>query len=313
MRRPFRRKLGAAITAAAVITTVQLAFAPAGRCGDAPVQKLEVNPVFARVIPPPGWLSDHTEAWVEEHAAYRAACRDPEVVDEIRYLNRVIASSQFGLDTFNVKVNGNAMAALEAKQAIDEMHRDIITADKLAARLDALPTCTDTQTATAVRAGPTVPATASSAPPPTAVTAVTFPGPTAPTPPSEAAGPVAPVPVPAPAATPPTPPTAAASPIALPSAPAPTAATASQADTPQRVVIQFDDRLPALTQAGIRAFRAAVDAARSGKKPEIAIEGCDAKANFSNGSQCARRRASLEALLAQNGVHDPKSLFADLH
>jgi len=77
-------------------------------------------------------------------------------------------------------------------------------------------------------------------------------------------------------------------------------------------VIRFDNRVAALTPSGIRAFDQAVSAARSGRQIQIAVEGCEAKADFANGSPCARRLLSLKQMLAENGVRDPKRLLADI-
>jgi hypothetical protein len=104
------------------------------------------------------------------------------------------------------------------------------------------------------------------------------------------------------------------SPVSPPAAPPPQVAIIRPTpSSPQRLVIQFEDRSPALTPAGTQAFKEAVDALHGGKTVTIAIEGCDAKADFSNGSVCGRRRASLLALFAQNGVQDPQRLLADNH
>jgi hypothetical protein len=78
------------------------------------------------------------------------------------------------------------------------------------------------------------------------------------------------------------------------------------------VVIRFDDRMPALTPLGIRAFDEAVNALRGGQPIELAIDGCDAGADFTNGSACARRRLSLAEMLAAAGVRDTKRLLAGI-
>jgi hypothetical protein len=71
--------------------------------------------------------------------------------------------------------------------------------------------------------------------------------------------------------------------------------------------------VPALTPSGIRAFDQAVGAVRSGRMIEIAIEGCDAGGDFSNGSTCLRRVRSIARRLAENGVRDPQRLISEFH
>jgi hypothetical protein len=46
---------------------------------------------------------------------------------------------------------------------------------------------------------------------------------------------------------------------------------------------------------------------------QLAIEGCDLGADYSDGSPCARRLSSLKELFAQNGVRDTKRLLAGIH
>jgi hypothetical protein len=97
-------------------------------------------------------------------------------------------------------------------------------------------------------------------------------------------------------------------------APATAERTAAAAAPPppdeDRLVIRFDDRLAALTPSSIRAFTEAVADVKSGKPVQLAIEGCDANADFSSGAPCARRLRSIEHRLKQAGVQDPKRLFA---
>jgi hypothetical protein len=78
-----------------------------------------------------------------------------------------------------------------------------------------------------------------------------------------------------------------------------------------RIVIRFDNRVAALTPSGIRAFDGAVNALRAGKTVQIAIEGCEPGADFTNGSPCARRLATLKQMLADNGIRDAKKLLAE--
>lgn len=77
----------------------------------------------------------------------------------------------------------------------------------------------------------------------------------------------------------------------------------------QRFTIRFDDRIAALTPGGIRSLDEAVTAIRAGEKVALAIEGCDAAADHSDGSPCARRTMSLRQLLAQRGVASPRRLI----
>jgi hypothetical protein len=418
---------------------IVLAQASSGYCDNPPAQpaNLAVNPMFARLLPPPGWLAGHAAAWRDEHPAYRAPCQNSEVIDEIHYLNRVVGNAQAGLNLVDAK-GGNPARALQAEHLIDDLHRDIIAADALTARLQALPACgvASPQPAVAVetpaparpapppppelppikplaaveapapaRPAPApppelppakplaaveapAPARPAPAPPPELppakpLAAVEAPAPArpAPTPPPpelppakplaavEAPAPARPAPPPPPPNVPPAKPTVAieapaparpaptppppdvpptsvnpaspvisstvplpvtaspimsstaplqvtAAPVPAPAAPkpaepAPVAILRPTPSPPQRLVIQFDERSPGLTQAGIHAFKDAMDAVHAGKPVTIAIEGCDAKADFSNGSVCARRRASLTTLLAQNWVSDPQRLLAD--
>jgi hypothetical protein len=348
---------------------VVLAQASPGYCDSPPAQpaNLAVNPMFARLLPPPGWLAGHVAAWPDEHPAYRAPCQNSEVIDEIHYLNRVIGNAQAGLDLVDAK--GDPAKALRAEHLIDDLHRDIIAADALTARLQALPACGVAPPKPAVAVEAPAPARPAPTPPPALppvrpLAAVEAPAPARPTPPPlppdvppakplaavEAPAPVRPAPTPPPppdvpptsvnpaspviSSTVPLPVTAApimsstvplqvtAAPVPAPAAapatpkpaepaPAPVAIIRPTPSSPQRLVIQFDERSPALTQAGTRTFKDAVDVVHAGKPVTIAIEGCDAKADFSNGSLCARRRANLMALLAQNGINDPQRLLAD--
>ncbi|HTQ35113.1 MAG TPA: hypothetical protein VMI30_13160 [Stellaceae bacterium] len=97
-----------------------------------------------------------------------------------------------------------------------------------------------------------------------------------------------------------------------PSATQTAAANPAPEDTTGRLMIRFDGRAPALTPSGIRAFNKAVAAARAGETVKLTIEGCEAGADFTNGSRCARRLYSLENRLKEAGVKDPRALFGDL-
>jgi hypothetical protein len=235
---------------AAVVAPIQLACAAASF---AQSSNLEVNPTLVRHLPPAGWVGDHRDIWIRDHAAYQANCQNPDVVGEIRFLNRIVGFDEYLLTTTHSSEQSDAAAEQKARQKVTSLRSDISATDGLVARLQALPACTD----------------------------------------------AAPSPTPASATAPPP-----AAPEAIASTPPP---------SPQPLVIRFDDHVAALTPSGIRAFKEAVGATRSGKKIWLAIDGCDAKADFSNGSACARRLASLVDLLADNGIRDPKRLFPDLH
>jgi len=104
---------------------------------------------------------------------------------------------------------------------------------------------------------------------------------------------------------------------APPAATAPSAGTAPLADAAEtterdRIVIRFDNRVAALTPSGIRAFDSAVNALRAGKTVQLAIDGCEPGADFSNGSPCARRLATLKQMLADNGIRNAKQLLAEI-
>ena len=74
-------------------------------------------------------------------------------------------------------------------------------------------------------------------------------------------------------------------------------------------MIRFDDRVAALTPSGVRAFNQAVAAAKSGKPVRLAIDGCEAGADFSSGAPCARRLYSLKNRLEEAGIKNPERLF----
>jgi hypothetical protein len=78
-----------------------------------------------------------------------------------------------------------------------------------------------------------------------------------------------------------------------------------------RLVINFDNRLAALTPSGIRAVNEAVARDRKGESVQITIEGCTAEAAKSSGSVCGRRLMSLKDILLDRGVRNPKRLLAD--
>jgi hypothetical protein len=248
---------------------------------------LVVNPLLSREMPVPGWIGDHRDTWVQQHPVYASACQTAEVTKEVRFLNRVIAYDEYLLSLTNSSDQGNPAAAKLAdiaRRTMDNLRRDIVVADALAAQLKLLPNCAQTPEAPA-RPAP-LPARAiqstSTTPPPAAASddkpAGQRTAPSAPAPPSPEAG--APTPPPDPAAL-------------------------------DRFVIRFDGRVAALTPSGIRAFDEAVNALRGGRKVQLAIEGCEPGADFSNGSACARRLLSLKAMLADNGIRNVKPLLEE--
>jgi hypothetical protein len=281
--------------AAASLAIFQPASAPLAWAGDTQQAGLNLglNPKLARPIPSPGWIADHRDSWPKEHAVYKETCQSEGVTEEIRYMNRIIAYDEYLINLTQSYLTGPAAKRDQAvaKQAslatatLTSLHNDIAAADSLTARLQALPRCgaaTAPPAISASAAGPT-PAAAS------------------------------PAPIPTPTAEPPAPPAAVASAASTPElvAAPPPAATTPTPGAPPRLVIRFVEGMPALTPSGIRAFDEAVTALRSGKKVRLAIDGCDAGADFSNGSACARRLLSLEEMLAENGVRDPKRALTE--
>jgi hypothetical protein len=233
---------------------------------------LVANPIYGRELPLPGWLANHRDEWVRQHAEFQATCGTGDVVKEIRFLNKLIAYDEYLLSMPNAVGSDNSAAP-------PVLRRDIGIADALIAHLQQLPPC-DADKPVAASATSSMPA------PPAISNAVPEP---------------APLPTEAKAAPEPTPATA---PPAAPAAPPPS-------DT-DRLVIRFDDKVAALTPSGARAFNKAVAAANSGKPVRLAIEGCGASADFSSGSPCARWLYSLENRLGDAGVKNPRRLFADL-
>ncbi len=111
--------------------------------------------------------------------------------------------------------------------------------------------------------------------------------------------------------------TAAAPPAAAPETstakPPPTAPAAAKPtpDAAQTVTLRFDDQVFGLTPLSIRAFKKAVEAIHHGTNVRLAIEGCDASADFSKDLPCAKRLASVKRLLAEKGITDPKRVLGD--
>jgi hypothetical protein len=277
-----------ALAATATAAFVQLQPEPAS--SDDTVKaglNLELNPKLARPLPPPGWISDHRDTWPQEHPVYKETCRKPAVVDEIRFMNRVV-----GYDIYLIKVTQSYIAdavkmqgasapqhADLAMATLESLRNDIAAADSLVNWLQWLPDCPT---------GTPAPPTAASIASTEAAPVMTVSAPTAPST----------------AGTPSAPSTNNAIPIAVASAPEPKPS--------DQLVIRFDDRIAALTPSGVRSFDQAIEALRGGKKVQLAIEGCDPAADYSNGSSCARRLLSLKELLAQNGVRDVKRLLAGI-
>jgi hypothetical protein len=87
--------------------------------------------------------------------------------------------------------------------------------------------------------------------------------------------------------------------------------TGAHPESARRIVVRFDDRLPALTPQSIRALDEAIAAMRKGERVQFAIEGCAAGAAKQTDSVCARRVSSLMGLLFARGVPNPKGLLAD--
>ena len=277
-------------------------------------QNLVANPALVRDLPPPGWLADRRAEWTAHHPVYQATCRTPDVASETEFLNRIVGRDEMLLNLAGHPPEGNSAVAREAQLANRDMgtlRNDIVVADGLVAQLQALPAC-----GAAAAAAPAAPAT---------------PAPAAATPSSEAATTPAPAPAPQPAVAtpppsaspPPAPPTpAAAAPAAAPApepavatppppAAAPAAAKPPASDGAGTVTLRFDDKLAALTPLSVRAFAQAVEAVRAGKPVRLAIDGCAAGADFAMGSACGERLRSLETMLKDNGVRNPKRLFPD--
>lgn len=263
-----RRICPAGLVAAALVAAEPASYAQSSN--------LMANPVLMRDLPPPGWIGDHPEEWVQQHPVFASRCATPEVVTEARFLNRVIAYDEYLLSLTVTPGAGNAAAAKLAElvsQTMPSLRRDVTTADALVAQLRLLPPCDEAR------------------PQPTAASLPPQPTPTTKPPPAAPASPPAAQPAPV------------------------TPAVAAPAPTPpssDRAAIRFDDKVPALTPYGIRVFDWAVESLRSGRKIELAIDGCGADADFSDGSACARRLRSLKRMLAENGIRDVKNLLPGL-
>jgi hypothetical protein len=169
-----------------------------------------------------------------------------------------------------------------AKQSTDSLRRDIAIVDALVAQLRLLPGCDDGRAEKAAKVS-TLPAQ----------------------PMRETADPISPS---VPPAAEPVLPAAAAVPSVAKSPPKDAAGPAKAG----RIVIRFDNRVAALTPSGIRAFDGAVSALRAGKPVQLAIDGCVAITDFTNGSPCARRLATLKQMLADNGIRDAKKPLAEI-
>jgi hypothetical protein len=86
--------------------------------------------------------------------------------------------------------------------------------------------------------------------------------------------------------------------------------TDALAIAPERVVVRFSQHALFLTAEGRKAFDQAVADALAGKPVQIVIDGCDAGADFADGSLCARRQASLQQLLAAQSLPNASQLLA---
>lgn len=266
----------------AIAVLTGLSTAGAGS-GSAQNPDLVVNPLFTRDMPVPGWIGDHRDAWVRAHPVYHASCQNAEVMAEIRFLNRVIAYDEYLLSLTTTSDPGNPTVdrlANVAKQSAASFRRDITTVDALVAQLRLLPGCDDNRAEKAAKVS-TLPAQPMR---------------------DTDAAPASDRPAAEPA------PPAATAPSAE-TAPLPDAAETTVRD---RIVIRFDNRVAALTPSGIRAFDSAVNALRAGKTVQLAIDGCEPGADFSNGSPCARRLATLKQMLADNGIRNAKQLLAEI-
>jgi hypothetical protein len=266
----------------AIAVLTWLSAAGAGN-GFAENSNLVVNPVFGRDMPVPGWIGDHRDAWVRAHPVYHSGCQNADVIAEIRFLNRVIAYDEYLLSLTSASDPGNPTVdrlANVAKQSAVSLRRDITTVDALVAQLRLLPGCDGDRAEKAAKIS------------------------TLPAQPMRETGPAAAAA--RPAADPP-PPAATAPPVAQ--APPANATETAERD---RIVIRFDNRVAALAPSGIRAFDGAVNALRAGKTVQLAIEGCEPGADFTNGSPCARRLATLKQMLAENGIRDAKKLLTEI-
>jgi hypothetical protein len=266
--------------AIAVLTGLSTAGAGSGFAQNS---NLVVNPAFARDMPVPGWIGDHRDDWVRAHPVYHADCQNAAVMAEIRFLNRVIAYDEYLLSLTTTSDPSNPTVdrlANVAKQSAASFRRDITTVDALVAQLRLLPGCDDNRAGTAAKIStlPAQPMRDTDTPP------------------------------------------ASDRPAAEPAPPAATAPSAGKAPSPdaaetterERIVIRFDNRLAALTPSGIRAFDTAVNSLRAGKTVQLAIDGCEPGADFTSGSPCARRLATLKQMLADNGIRNAKQLLVEI-
>lgn len=241
-------------------------------------QNLVANPSIVRDLPPPGWLADRRVDWIAQHPVYQLTCQTSDVAREIEFLNRVVGRDENLLVLAGNPPQDNSALAREARLASQEMdllRNDIATADELVARLQGLLPCLTAAESTTAAATP-APET-STAPPPIA------------------------------AATPQAPPEAS---VTTPPTAAPTAAQAPS-NAVQTVILRFDDKVFGLTPLSIRAFNKAVEAIHNGTDVRLAVEGCDANADFSKDSLCAQRLASVKRLLAAKGITDLNRVLGD--
>ncbi|HEV2186445.1 MAG TPA: Ig-like domain repeat protein [Stellaceae bacterium] len=86
--------------------------------------------------------------------------------------------------------------------------------------------------------------------------------------------------------------------------------TNAPAVPPERIVVRFSEHALFLTAEGRQAFDRAVVELLAGKPVQVAVAGCEAGADFTDGSLCARRQASLQQLLEQRGVVNSNQALA---
>jgi opacity protein-like surface antigen len=88
------------------------------------------------------------------------------------------------------------------------------------------------------------------------------------------------------------------------------AVTRATAATAQRFTLRYDEANAVLTPSSVRTLHDAIDAIEAGQDVRIAIAGCEADADYADGSPCARRALRLRHLLARYGVENPGHLLA---
>jgi len=84
----------------------------------------------------------------------------------------------------------------------------------------------------------------------------------------------------------------------------------TEAAAAYRFTLRYDEANVALTPSSVKALHDALDAVEAGQDVRIAIAGCEAAADFADGSPCARHALRLRHLLARYGVENPGRLLA---